>query len=719
MSSKSKYSILDNRPIDQWKVTELKEELKRRKLTIKGLKEDLVKRLDEALRIEREENAEETNGVDGDPPVTDSDNNQENASIVSETTKESNEDANMIENVDDVGVQVDKDDSTAAVGEGEVQDGVGLNSSPRVEEGSAINVTTVGTKITVTETVISEVVSGVEGLPNMESKDNEDSKVQSEIEESRPQLDSEESKHQLDSEDSKPQLDDVNMEVQVENENLKSQQADLVHDSSAPDDQVSEVSPVLGSQVRTDSISTDSVTINEMIELKENISADHVKLELDVKQEMVEPSSGIIVPDAGESHPMDVEEPPVNKNVEESLANRDVVESPENKDVVEPIVKEDVEEKHDVKDITSELHEKHDSVDVGFSEKLNLDRSSGDDSIEDAIENKIDLGNNPEEMGEKNIKNEGLIPKEEKVADITVRGSTADKKNIDIENDVSSLPAEKRRLHDQAVVGNESVKRQRRWNSENLKIPEPQNAAHTSTSNSKDIHQSTAPKRNFSRSDSTAGEDPSRERVVPPSPKPPTNSLRIDRFLRPFTLKAVQELLGKTGSVTSFWMDHIKTHCYVTYSSVEEAMKTRDAVYNLQWPPNGGRLLIAEFVDPQEVKIRVEAPQTPTPAAIAPPVTNVPPSVQPEPSPRQPRQQHAPPPSLPPPPPTNNLAQAREQLPLPPPPAIPDKVDTPIVTLDDLFRKTKATPRIYYLPLSDEQVQVKHTAAARGKDTKQ
>lgn len=26
----------------------------------------------------------------------------------------------------------------------------------------------------------------------------------------------------------------------------------------------------------------------------------------------------------------------------------------------------------------------------------------------------------------------------------------------------------------------------------------------------------------------------------------------------------MHELLGKTGSVTSFWMDHIKTHCYVT-----------------------------------------------------------------------------------------------------------------------------------------------------------
>ncbi|KAE8649157.1 apoptotic chromatin condensation inducer in the nucleus [Cucumis sativus] len=669
MSSKSKYSILDNRPIDQWKVTELKEELKRRKLTIKGLKEDLVKRLDEAVRMEREENAEETNGVDGDPPVTNSDNNQEHASIVSGTAKETNEDTNITDNVDDVGVQVEKDDSNAAVKEGGIQDGAGLNGSPRVEEGSSVRVSTVETKTTVTETVVSEVAIGVgvEGLQNTESKDNED-RLELDSEDSKPQLDSEESKPhmvseeskpqlvsegskpQLDSEDSKPLLDDVNMELQVENEYLKSQQADLVHDSSAPDDQVSEVSPVLGSQVRTDSISTASVTINEMIELKENMSADHVKLELDVKQEMVEPSSSIIVPDAGESHPMDVEEPHVNKNVQESLANRDVLESPENKDVMDSIVKEDVEKKEDVKDIISELHEKHDGVDVGFSEKLNLDRSSGDDSIEDTTENKTDSVNNLEEMGEKNVKNEGLMSQEEKVVDIAMRGSTGDRKSIGIENDVTSLPAEKRRLHDQAVVGNESVKRQRRWNSENLKIPEPQNAAHhTSTSNSKDIHQSTAPKRNFSRSDSTASEDPSKERVVPPSPKPPTNSLRIDRFLRPFTLKAVQELLGKTGNVTSFWMDHIKTHCYVTYSSVEEALKTRDAVYNLQWPPNGGRLLIAEFVDPQEVKTRVEAPQTPTPAVVAPPVSNVPPPVQPEPSPRQPRQQHAPPPSLPPP----------------------------------------------------------------------
>lgn len=95
-------------------------------------------------------------------------------------------------------------------------------------------------------------------------------------------------------------------------------------------------------------------------------------------------------------------------------------------------------------------------------------------------------------------------------------------------------------------------------------------------------------KRSFGRSNSTANGDSLKERigevlpfylmkyimhfcnlilvpiVVPPPKNPATTSLRIDRFVRPFTLKAAQELLGKTGSISSFWMDQIKTHCYVT-----------------------------------------------------------------------------------------------------------------------------------------------------------
>ncbi|KAL5982065.1 hypothetical protein ACLOJK_016134 [Asimina triloba] len=154
------------------------------------------------------------------------------------------------------------------------------------------------------------------------------------------------------------------------------------------------------------------------------------------------------------------------------------------------------------------------------------------------------------------------------------------------------------------------------------------------------------------------------------------------------------------------------------YSSVEEAVETRNALYNLQWPPNGGRLLIAEFADPQEVKMRLEAPPqppvAPNPTPIAAPST---PSLQPQ----QPtgrkgslKQQLPPPPAVQPTPSTSDSHPPRERLPPPPPPTM--KSDPPIVTLDDLFRKTKATPRIYYLPLSEEQVAAK--LAAQGKNVK-
>jgi len=158
----------------------------------------------------------------------------------------------------------------------------------------------------------------------------------------------------------------------------------------------------------------------------------------------------------------------------------------------------------------------------------------------------------------------------------------------------------------------------------------------------------------------------------------------------------------------------------VQYSSVEEATETRNAVYNLQWPPNGGRLLVAEFVDPQEVKLRVDAPpQSPSTPVTPSAATPAPPTLQPQPSPRQQvsRQQLPPPPSLPPPPPLSNPPHARERVDLPPPPPLPEKHDPPIVTLDDLFRKTKTAPRIYYLPLLEEQVAAK--LAEHGKNTKQ
>jgi apoptotic chromatin condensation inducer in the nucleus len=144
-------------------------------------------------------------------------------------------------------------------------------------------------------------------------------------------------------------------------------------------------------------------------------------------------------------------------------------------------------------------------------------------------------------------------------------------------------------------------------------------------------------------------------------------------------------------------------------------MATRDAVYNLQWPPNNGNKLVAEFVDPQEVKLKVDPP--PPPAAPVSPaaITRAPPLQQTQSVPRQaatPKEQLPPPPPPPlaKPPMADPAAIARERL-----PPTPKKPEPPVVTLDDLFRKTQSSPRIYYLPLSEEEVAAKLAAQGKGK----
>uniref|UniRef100_A0A1D1XQ91 Apoptotic chromatin condensation inducer in the nucleus n=2 Tax=Anthurium amnicola TaxID=1678845 RepID=A0A1D1XQ91_9ARAE len=406
---------------------------------------------------------------------------------------------------------------------------------------------------------------------------------------------------------------------------------------------------------------------------------------------MVQPSSSDVVPVAGDFNPLD--------NDQEPEDNRG-----------------SVEEIEDVANTSSvELTKEIVNSNGGSPEKLNLDRSSGDESMEeDVLDTKhIESNNNPDVVGDTREVRELHVVKEGAPLDAVMGGFPADK-DIVTEENIASVLAEKRKLEDQGSLGiTEPVKRQRRWNAETIKVPEPQTSNQTSMT-PKDIFLST-PRRIFTRTDSGLSGDSPKERFVPPSPKAATTSLRIDRFLRPFTLKAVQELLAKTGTVCSFWMDHIKTHCYVTYSSVEEAIATRNVLYNLQWPPNGGRLLTADFVDPQEVKMHVEAPESPAPvgpSTVAPSAPSIERPNASQPPLQSNRQQLPPPPLLPQPPPVLQPPPARECERLAPPPP-PKKPEPPILTLDDLFKKTRATPRIYYLPLSEEQVAARLGAQGR------
>uniref|UniRef100_A0A8C1ED12 Uncharacterized protein n=1 Tax=Cyprinus carpio carpio TaxID=630221 RepID=A0A8C1ED12_CYPCA len=90
-------------------------------------------------------------------------------------------------------------------------------------------------------------------------------------------------------------------------------------------------------------------------------------------------------------------------------------------------------------------------------------------------------------------------------------------------------------------------------------------------------------------------------------PSPPrgmlSNIVHICNLVRPFTLGQLKELLNRTGTVVEegFWIDKIKSHCYVTYSSVEEATATRTALHGVKWPQSNPKFLSVDFCTQEEL----------------------------------------------------------------------------------------------------------------------
>ncbi|XP_042395057.1 uncharacterized protein LOC121985578 [Zingiber officinale] len=690
----SPYPVLNNKSIDQWKVTELKEELKKRKLPVRGLKDELVRRLADAMDAEVVENKKKVDDeVKEDEPKVAENFEVESATMVGKIKHPNEQDdfssASMVDKVKDPDEQDDFTNTTMAVKDSDITGIVKIGISDdhsdagKTEHDGATKATSEVTNIDINQDLKMEdagaVSSGLDAsileteahVEALEDDATESHTVTLHYDLDAVVTNSEEKLDELMQDDSNLPLEEIKAGPESNN-------------------QVSVVSLDLGSQVKCESLPIDSVSIIEKNKLKDNLNAADFYLEQEVvKQEMVQPSSSIVPSLGGDLQTVHDAKEKVNHLVS-------------------------VEDTNVKKNTFVDEGKKEDNLDEESPEKLNLDRSSSDELMEDDVLESKNI--------DSNIQSEELVEKIEVIQELVV----SDTRNIDVKQDglilevtinedikKPALLGEKRKLEDQeAAASNEVPKRQRRWSSDTVKIPERQSSNLSTSSAPKNTFEITS-RRTFNKPDLKDAGGSQKERIVPPSQKPATTSLRIDRFVRPFTLKAVQELLAKTGTLSSFWMDHIKTHCYVTYSSVEEATSTRSAVYNLQWPPNGGNLLVAEFVDPQEVKAQTEAPpQAPASNPNTPKATNFqqPQAAQP------PAHQHALKQYQPLPPITRqpDPQPVRERLPPPPPP--PREPDPPALTLDDLFKKTKAAPRIYYLPLTKEEVASK--LAARGKNTK-
>ncbi|CAB1351540.1 unnamed protein product [Coregonus sp. 'balchen'] len=99
-------------------------------------------------------------------------------------------------------------------------------------------------------------------------------------------------------------------------------------------------------------------------------------------------------------------------------------------------------------------------------------------------------------------------------------------------------------------------------------------------------------------------DDPVRTAKQPSPPRGKvSNIVHVCNLVRPFTLGQLKELLNRTGSVAEdgFWIDKIKSHCYVTYSSTEEAVATRAALHGVKWPQSNPKVLSVDFCEQNEL----------------------------------------------------------------------------------------------------------------------
>merc|ERR1719229_884601 len=77
------------------------------------------------------------------------------------------------------------------------------------------------------------------------------------------------------------------------------------------------------------------------------------------------------------------------------------------------------------------------------------------------------------------------------------------------------------------------------------------------------------------------------EKKVPKPKITATSSvIRIDNLVRPFAVNQIKELLARTGTLVedSFWINKVKSTCLVAYSTKEEAEETMAALDGVKWP---------------------------------------------------------------------------------------------------------------------------------------
>ncbi|EXJ62299.1 hypothetical protein A1O7_02733 [Cladophialophora yegresii CBS 114405] len=105
---------------------------------------------------------------------------------------------------------------------------------------------------------------------------------------------------------------------------------------------------------------------------------------------------------------------------------------------------------------------------------------------------------------------------------------------------------------------------------------------------------------------------PSEERDVPPAIHPATSSLYISRLKRPIQPQAFRNhIISKTKTrssddsdpITAFYLDNIKSHAFISFTSVSAASRVRSAMHGVRFPEEGSREpLFVDYVPDDKVQ---------------------------------------------------------------------------------------------------------------------
>ncbi|KAJ5182685.1 hypothetical protein N7492_000301 [Penicillium capsulatum] len=233
--------------------------------------------------------------------------------------------------------------------------------------------------------------------------------------------------------------------------------------------------------------------------------------------------------------------------------------------------------------------------------------------------------------------------------------------------------------------------------------------------------------------------------VVEPALHSATSSLYIDGLMRPMNVTSLKNHLIElaTGSgaapdpgvVSEFYLDPIRTHCFVQFAAVAAAVRARSAIHGTVWPAERNRKkLWADFIPDDQVKAFIETEDASRDRAGRPVRWEVrydhtddgmtAALIEADSHPKAERGREAEFKRTPPAGPRGSVAQERRPSHAPPPP--PSRPGQGFKPLDELFESTTVKPKLYYLPVPrkvadkrldqfDELLQ-KGTFARRGGD---